>query len=139
MAALGRIVPVRVAVGEAVGLAEAPRGPSARGSCDGAVTPIRLPGLPGASEVRMFRVCALRMSSIMSARIMRAVRQAGNNWAQVKGAHRLAPPIRLCARLRALADAAASEQVAWEYAYAAGLPWRPVAGAGLDSATTVAL
>lgn len=64
------------------------------------------------------------------ARIMRAVRQAGNNWAQAMRAHRMAPPDSgFASRLRALADAAASEQVAWEYAHAAGLLWRPVAGA----------
>ncbi len=64
------------------------------------------------------------------ARILRAVRQAGNNWAQAMRAHRMAPPdAGFAARLRALADAAASEQVAWEYANAAGLHWRPVAGA----------
>lgn len=64
------------------------------------------------------------------ARIMRAVRQAGNNWAQAMRAHKLAPPdAGFAARLRALADAAASEQVAWEYAHSAGLQWRPVAGA----------
>jgi hypothetical protein len=45
-------------------------------------------------------------------------------------AHKLAPPdLGFASRLRALADAAASEQVAWEYAHAAGLLWRPVAGA----------
>jgi hypothetical protein len=64
------------------------------------------------------------------ARILRAVRQAGNNWAQAMRAHRMAPPdAGFAGRLRALADAAASEQVAWEYASAAGLLWRPVAGA----------
>jgi hypothetical protein len=64
------------------------------------------------------------------ARIMRAVRQAGNNWAQAMRAHKLAPPdLAFASRLRALADAAASEQVAWEYAHAAGLLWRPVVGA----------
>jgi hypothetical protein len=63
------------------------------------------------------------------ARIMRAVRQAGNNWAQAMRAHKLAPPdLGFAGRLRALSDAAASEQVAWEYAHAAGLLWRPVAG-----------
>lgn len=64
------------------------------------------------------------------ARIMRAVRQAGNNWAQAMRAHKLAPPdAGFASRLRALADAAASEQVAWEYAHGAGLQWRPVTGA----------
>ncbi len=32
-------------------------------------------------------------------------------------------------RLRALAQAAATEQVAWEHANAAGLHWRPIPGA----------
>jgi hypothetical protein len=64
------------------------------------------------------------------AQIMRAVRQAGNNWAQALRAHIMAPPdAGFAARLRALADAAASEQVAWEYAHGAGLQWRPVVGA----------
>jgi hypothetical protein len=64
------------------------------------------------------------------AQIMRAVRQAGNNWAQALRAHIMAPPdAGFASRLRALADAAASEQVAWEYAHGAGLQWRPVTGA----------
>ena len=64
------------------------------------------------------------------ARILRAVRQAGTNWAQAMRAHIMAPPDSgFAARLRALADAAASEQVAWEIAHSAGLQWRPVAGA----------
>ncbi len=64
------------------------------------------------------------------AQIMRAVRQAGNSWAQAMRAHKLAPPdLGFSTRLRALADAAASEQVAWEYAHAAGLQWRPIPGA----------
>jgi hypothetical protein len=64
------------------------------------------------------------------ARIMRAVRQAGNNWAQAMRAHKMAPPdAGFSSRLRALSDAAASEQVAWEYAHAAGLQWRPIPGA----------
>ena len=64
------------------------------------------------------------------ARILRAVRQAGNNWAQAMRAHKMAPPdAGFAARLRGLADAAASEQVAWEYAHSAGLQWRPIIGA----------
>jgi len=64
------------------------------------------------------------------ARILRAIRQATNNWAQAMRAHKLAPPdAGFAGRLRSLADAAASEQVAWEYAHSAGLQWRPVAGA----------
>jgi hypothetical protein len=64
------------------------------------------------------------------AQIMRAVRQAGNSWAEAMRAHKLAPPdAGFAARLRTLADAAASEQVAWEHAHAAGLLWRPIPGA----------
>jgi hypothetical protein len=64
------------------------------------------------------------------AQIMRAVRQAGNNWAEAMRAHKLAPPdAGFAARLRALAEAATGEQVAWEHAHAAGLLWRPIPGA----------
>jgi hypothetical protein len=64
------------------------------------------------------------------AQIMRAVRQAGNDWAEAMRAHKLAPPDPgFAARLRALAEAAGREQVAWEHAHAAGLMWRPVPGA----------
>src|SRR5689334_14522989 len=64
------------------------------------------------------------------AQIMRAVRQAGNDWAEAMRAHKLAPPdAGFAARLRALAEAASREQVAWEHAHAAGLLWRPVPGA----------
>ncbi len=64
------------------------------------------------------------------AQIMRAVRQAGNDWAGAMQAHKLAPPdAGFAARLRSLAEAAAREQVAWEHAHAAGLLWRPVPGA----------
>src|SRR5262249_45564619 len=64
------------------------------------------------------------------AHVMRAVRQAGAGWAQAMRAHKLAPPdAAFAGRLRALADAAASEQVAWEHAHAPGLRWRPVPGA----------
>jgi hypothetical protein len=64
------------------------------------------------------------------AQIMRAVRQAGNDWAQAMRAHKMAPPDPgFASRLRALADAAAREQDAWEHAHAAGLLWRPVPGA----------
>jgi hypothetical protein len=62
--------------------------------------------------------------------IMRAVRRAGNTWAEAMRAHRFAPPdAGFAARLRALADAATSEQLAWERAHAAGLLWRPIPGA----------
>lgn len=64
------------------------------------------------------------------AQIMRAVRQAGSSWAEAMRAHKLAPPdAGFAARLRSLADAAASEQVACEHANAAGLLWRPIPGA----------
>lgn len=64
------------------------------------------------------------------AQIMRAVRQAGNGWAEAMRAHKLAPPDPgFAARLRALSEAAADEQVAWENAHAAGLLWRPIPGA----------
>lgn len=64
------------------------------------------------------------------ARIMRAVRQAGNSWAEAMRAHKLAPPdAGFASRLRDLSDAAADEQVAWEHAHAAGLLWRPIPGA----------
>jgi len=64
------------------------------------------------------------------ARIMRAVRQAGHSWADAMRAHKLAPPDPgFASRLRALSEAAADEQVAWEHAHAAGLLWRPIPGA----------
>ncbi|MGZ4173447.1 MAG: hypothetical protein ACXVQR_03100 [Solirubrobacteraceae bacterium] len=64
------------------------------------------------------------------ARVLRAVREAGSGWADAMRAHKLAPPdADFAARLRALAEAAESEQVAWEHAHAAGLLWRPVPGA----------
>jgi hypothetical protein len=64
------------------------------------------------------------------AQIMRAVRQAGGDWADAMRAHKLAPPdAGFAARLHALAEAATREQVAWEHAHAAGLQWRPVPGA----------
>lgn len=64
------------------------------------------------------------------AHVMRLVRQASHGWAQAMRAHKLAPPDAAFAnRLRTLAEAAASEQMAWEHAHAAGLLWRPVPGA----------
>jgi hypothetical protein len=64
------------------------------------------------------------------AQIMRAVRQAGTDWAEAMRAHKLAPPdAEFAARLRALSEAAGNEQVAWEHAHAAGLMWRPIPGA----------
>lgn len=64
------------------------------------------------------------------AQIMRAVRRASDGWAEAMRAHKLAPPdAGFAQRLRNLADAAATEQVAWEHAHHAGLMWRPVPGA----------
>jgi hypothetical protein len=64
------------------------------------------------------------------AQIMRRVRQASNDWAEAMRAHKLAPPdLGFASRLAALAEAAATEQVAWEHAHAAGLIWRPIPGA----------
>jgi hypothetical protein len=64
------------------------------------------------------------------AQILRAVRQAGNSWAQAMRAHKLAPPdAGFATRLKALSEAAADEQAAWEHAHAAGLLWRPIPGA----------
>jgi hypothetical protein len=64
------------------------------------------------------------------AQIMRAVRQAGNDWAEAMRTHKLAPPdAGFASRLRKLSEAAAREQVAWEHAHAAGLLWRPIPGA----------
>jgi hypothetical protein len=64
------------------------------------------------------------------AQIMRAVRQAGEDWAGAMRAHKLAPPDPgFASRIRGLSEAAAREQVAWEHAHSAGLMWRPVPGA----------
>jgi hypothetical protein len=64
------------------------------------------------------------------AQIMRAVRHASDGWAAAMRAHKLAPPdAGFAERLRSLAAAASTEQVAWEHAHTAGLLWRPVPGA----------
>src|SRR2546421_12778840 len=64
------------------------------------------------------------------AQIMRAVRQAGEQWASAMRAHKLAPPDPgFASRIRALSEAAARERVVWEQAHTAGLMWRPVPGA----------
>jgi hypothetical protein len=64
------------------------------------------------------------------AHVMRAVRRAGDGWAEAMRAHKLAPPDPgFAERLHQLAEAAAAEQVAWEHAHATGLLWRPVPGA----------
>ncbi len=61
---------------------------------------------------------------------MRMVRQASAGWAEAMRSHKMAPPdAGFSSRLRALAEAATSEQVAWEHAHTAGLLWRPVPGA----------
>ncbi len=64
------------------------------------------------------------------AQVMRAVRQAATTWASAMRTHQLAPPdAGFAARLRALAEAAETEQIAMEHAHSAGLLWRPVPGA----------
>ena len=64
------------------------------------------------------------------AQIMRRVRLAADEWAAAMRAHKLAPPdLGFAQRLHELAEAAANEQVAWEYAHSVGLQWRPVPGA----------
>jgi hypothetical protein len=64
------------------------------------------------------------------AHVLRLVRQASTGWAEAMRAHKLAPPDPgFATRLKALAEAAATEQVAWEHAHAAGMNWRPVPGA----------
>jgi len=64
------------------------------------------------------------------AQIMRAVRRASESWAEAMRVHRMAPPdAGFGARLRQLAQAAETEQIAWEHAHGAGLLWRPVPGA----------
>ncbi len=64
------------------------------------------------------------------AQILRAVRRASDGWAEAMRAHKLAPPDSgFARRLQNLAEAAATEQDAWEHAHAAGLLWRPVPGA----------
>jgi hypothetical protein len=64
------------------------------------------------------------------AQTMRRVRQASDAWASAMRAHVMAPPdAGFAARLTGLAEAATSEQVAWEHAHAAGLLWKPVPGA----------
>jgi hypothetical protein len=64
------------------------------------------------------------------AQIMRAVRHARDGWADAMRSHKVAPPdTGFAGRLRALAQAAEDEQLAWEHAHGAGLLWRPVPGA----------
>lgn len=62
--------------------------------------------------------------------VMRLVRHASTGWAEAMRAHKMAPPDSgFATRLKNLSEAAATEQVAWERAHAAGLMWRPVPGA----------
>jgi hypothetical protein len=62
--------------------------------------------------------------------IMHGVREASNAWANAMRAHKLAPPdAGFASRLQTLADAATTEQLAWERAHSVGLLWRPVPGA----------
>jgi hypothetical protein len=63
-------------------------------------------------------------------RVIRLVRHASVSWAEAMRAHKLAPPDEgFAGRLQRLSEAAAAEQLAWQQAHAAGLQWRPVAGA----------
>jgi len=63
-------------------------------------------------------------------RVTRLVRHASASWADAMRTHKIAPPdAGFAQRLRGLSEAAGTEQVAWEQAHAAGLHWRPVAGA----------
>ena len=62
--------------------------------------------------------------------VMHLVRHASEGWASAMRAHTVAPPdAGFAGRLRALAEAAGTEQVAWEQAHRAGMLWRPVPGA----------
>jgi hypothetical protein len=62
--------------------------------------------------------------------VMRLVRHASAGWADAMRTHKMAPPDEgFAGRLKKLSEAAATEQVAWERAEAAGLMWRPVPGA----------
>jgi len=64
------------------------------------------------------------------AHVMRLVRHASVSWAEAMRAHKMAPPdTGFAGRLRRLSEAAATEQVAWERAHAAGMQWKSVPGA----------
>jgi hypothetical protein len=64
------------------------------------------------------------------AHAMRLVEHASSSWAQAMRGHVMAPPdAGFAGRLRALSEAAATEQMAWERAHGAGMLWRPVPGA----------
>lgn len=61
---------------------------------------------------------------------MQLVKHASTHWAEAMRTHKLAPPDPgFAERLHALAEAAATEQLAWDQAHTAGLMWRPVPGA----------
>jgi hypothetical protein len=63
-------------------------------------------------------------------RILHLIEQAKTSWAAAMRAHKMAPPdAGFANRLKALAEAAAAEQIAWEQAHAAGYMWRPIPGA----------
>ena len=60
---------------------------------------------------------------------LRLVRHASASWAEAMRGHKMAPPdAGFAQRLQALSEAAATEQVAWEKAHAAGLLWRAMPG-----------
>jgi hypothetical protein len=62
--------------------------------------------------------------------VVRLVEHASSGWALAMRAHVVAPPDGgFAGRLRSLSQAAATEQLAWERADAAGMMWRPVPGA----------
>ena len=64
------------------------------------------------------------------AQVLHLISHASAGWAAAMRSHQLAPPdLGFAARLQALSEAAATEQLAWEQAHAAGLAWRPVPGA----------
>jgi hypothetical protein len=64
------------------------------------------------------------------AQVVRLVQHASSGWAQAMRAHVMAPPdVGFAGRLRALSEAAATEQLAWERAHGAGMLWRPLPGA----------
>jgi hypothetical protein len=64
------------------------------------------------------------------ARILHLIKHASAGWAEAMKAHQLAPPDPgFAQRLQNLSEAAATEQLAWEQANAAGLAWRPIPGA----------
>ncbi len=64
------------------------------------------------------------------AQILHLIKHASSGWAEAMRAHQMAPPdAGFAQRLQNLSEAAATEQLAWEQAHAAGLAWRPIPGA----------